>query len=500
MDLQFGDARIQAEQLDLYTTRSPTAPPRAASRPQGNVVFLRGEERLSGEQLEMDLGTGQGTFENAIGYVAAGRVRGGEARSSASTPHTYRIDGGKFTSCAQPNPRWSFSASSATLEVDDKITAKNVRVPREAGAGVLHPVLRLPDRAGPALDGLPLPALRAAPAPAASTSAPASSGRWAAASTRRSTSTTSPSSGYGFGHEFRYALPSPSRGNFRTYVLPASRRTAPGSTTSTGPRCRCCPGKVRANLQVQRIERPDVPGAVPGQPRPAPRGATAASSTSACSARFGPHNVQLLADSRGHLLPRRATRSSSARSATCPLLTVSRLAAEASAARAWCSATTAARRTSSIGDQDGVDKYARYDVYPRLSRPLSLSFLQLTPEVQVRGTRYGASDADPSAGLDRAGRSTRKYFESQRGHAGAQLLARVRHAGQLLLRPLQARDRPRGHLDVPHGAVEEFDVHPEASTATTTSSDTNEVRYALVQRLYAKRPGAAAASWSPTSS
>ena len=50
----------------LHRDRQPdgtTHPPRRGA--PGNVVFMRGEERLSGDKLEMDLDTGKGTFENA---------------------------------------------------------------------------------------------------------------------------------------------------------------------------------------------------------------------------------------------------------------------------------------------------------------------------------------------------------------------------------------------------------------------------------------------------
>jgi hypothetical protein len=43
-----------------------------------------------------------------------------------------------------------------------------------------------------------------------------------------------------------------------------------------------------------------------------------------------------------------------------------------------------------LGNQDRIDTYNRFDLNPRLSRPLSRSFLQLTPQLQARYTRYGA--------------------------------------------------------------------------------------------------------------
>src|SRR6185436_9931534 len=59
VDLQFGDGRIQAEQLDLYTEEKPDGTTTRRVEAAGNVVFLRGDERLAGEKLVMDLGTGK---------------------------------------------------------------------------------------------------------------------------------------------------------------------------------------------------------------------------------------------------------------------------------------------------------------------------------------------------------------------------------------------------------------------------------------------------------
>src|SRR4051812_18342206 len=66
VDLVFGDTRIQTDKLDLF--EMPRADGGTARRlvAEGNVLFLRGEERLSGEKLDMELDTSRGTFENAF--------------------------------------------------------------------------------------------------------------------------------------------------------------------------------------------------------------------------------------------------------------------------------------------------------------------------------------------------------------------------------------------------------------------------------------------------
>src|SRR5436190_19369667 len=123
VDLVFGDTRIQTDSLDLYEMKRPDGNTARRLVAEGNVVFMRGEERLSGEKLDMELDTSRGTFDNAFGYVSPGVMVEGK-RIERLGPSLYRIEDGKFTSCMQPNPRWSFSASSATLQVDDKVKAK----------------------------------------------------------------------------------------------------------------------------------------------------------------------------------------------------------------------------------------------------------------------------------------------------------------------------------------------------------------------------------------
>ena len=138
-----------------------------------------------------------------------------------------------------------------------------------------------------------------------------------------------------------------------------------------------------------------------------------------------------------------------------------------------------------IGNQDGVDRYARFDVYPRLSRPMSVSFLQVKPEVQVRATRYGASG--PTTGSTKI-RSTAATWRPA-GRCGAR-----RSRGSSRTPGGFYSDRFK-HVIGPEvtwtyrSKVEEFDSIPKFDHIDRILG-TNEIHYALVQRLYAKRPGA----------
>ena len=216
VDLRLGAMRIQADKADVYEDPQPDGSVKRRLVAEGNVVFIRGEERLSGDRVEMDE-SGRGFFENAVGFVEPGVFIEGR-RVERVDDDTYRVEGGKFTSCAQPNPRWSFTASSARVEVDDKVVAKN-SVLKVKGIPVFYaPYIYYPIRKDGRSTGFLFPHFGY------------SSYRgfnvgtgffWAMGRSLDQTFYADNYSkvGYGFGHELRYAADSPSRGTFRTYLF-----------------------------------------------------------------------------------------------------------------------------------------------------------------------------------------------------------------------------------------------------------------------------------------
>ena len=248
VDLRLGGMRIQADKADVYEDPQPDGSVKRRLVAEGNVVFIRGEERLSGDRVEMDE-SGRGFFENAVGYVEPGVFVEGR-RVERVDDDTYRVEGGKFTSCSQPNPRWTFSTSSARVEVDDKVVAKN-SIFKVKGVPVFYaPYLYYPIRKDGRSTGFLFPHFGY------------SSYRgftvgtgffWAMGRSLDQTFYADSYSklGFGFGHELRYARESPSRGTFRTYVFDGTQPVGRGAratprrstTTSTGTRCRCCPAR-----------------------------------------------------------------------------------------------------------------------------------------------------------------------------------------------------------------------------------------------------------------
>lgn len=480
VDLQFGDGRIQAEQLDLYTDTKPDGTTSQRVEAAGNVVFLRGQERLSGRSLKMDLTTGKGTFQEAIGYAEPGVFV--EAKSIERVdPHTYRIQGGKFTSCCQPNPRWDFKASSATLHLDQKITAKNVVFRAKSVPAFYLPYFVYPIEQDQRSTGFLFPHFGRSSVRGYNVGG---GFFWAMGRSLDQTFYADDYTkyGFGFGHELRYALPSPSRGNFRTYLL---RRSEGGGWEHdvNWSAVQLLPGRVRANLQVQETSNITFQEQIQDNLDFASR-RTRRSSLSLQRA-FGRQNVLLQGDSTDTFFPD-GDQIVQVTQRHLPLLKVTGSPQKNRATGLVFSYETRAENIENT-DPGGSSKYGRYDANPKLSRPFALSFLQLTPEVQLRETRYSRSEVagegttgDPidrkyvEANLDLRGPNFSKVFDTE----GNFYSDRYKH----VIGP-EITFTKRAGID-----PEDFQVYPKFD-GNDYLVDTSEVRYGLVQRFYAKRPG-----------
>lgn len=483
VDLSFGDSRIQADELDFFTTVHPDGRETHRIEAHNNVVFLRGEERLAGDSLKMDLSTGRGTFENALGYTSPG-VFIEAKRIERLDAETYRIEGGKFTSCAQPTPRWSFSATSATIKVDDRILAKNVLMKVKQVPAFYMPIFMYPIQEDQRSSGILFPRF----------------GKdrfrgynigtgffWAMGRSLDQTFYFDHYTQYGqgYGHEFRYALRSPSNGNFRTYLF---RRTTSGQVgwehDINWAAVQMLPGKVRLAVRAQESSTIQFQEQFQDDLDLASR--RNRFSTVSLQRGFGPTNIQLIANSNDTFL---SSGDEFIRQRQLPSLMIGQ-----SPVKIWKTGLIFSYDTRAdnlvVGDQDRVDQYGRYDVNPRLSRPLSVSFLQITPEVQFRHTRYAVSDLDPEnyGNQDLSGPSVvRNYHE-------ASVEMRGPNFSRVLDTPGNFYSDRYKHVIGPEvtwtyrSAPDTFSVVP-IFDGNDPIPATNEVRYALVQRFYSKRRG-----------
>jgi LPS-assembly protein len=472
VDLNSGDIRIQADTLDFHQTAKEDGTTAQHVVAEGNVVFMRGEERLAGRRLEMDLGKGAGIFEDARGYVSPG-VFVEARRIERVDADTYRIEGGKFTSCAQPTPRWSFSASSARLEVEDKIVATNVLFKVKQVPAFYTPYFMYPIQSDQRSTGFLFPHFGYSQLRGFNVGA---GFFWAMGRSFDQTFYADNYSkfGHGFGHEFRYALGPPSRGNFKTYAF-RPKAGGPLDYDLDWNAQQMLPYKFRGTLHVRQYS--DL--AFQEQIQDSLNLATSRTRRTSfnLSRSFGTVAFQALADSTETFFA-----EDSAVNEHLPTVRLNQ--SPRKIGRSGVVVTWEARgERLGIGDQDRVDRYARYDVYPRVSRPLSLSFLQVNPEVQLRYTRYGASlaeDGITGPSLDR------RYAEASVEMRGPTFSRVFNTPGNFYSDKFKHVIGPEV-IWTYRSRVDDFDLIPKFD-GIDYHLGTNEVRYSLVQRLLAKRP------------
>jgi len=120
VDVRAGLERIRADEIRLNKVTQRL-------EADGNVVLDRLDSRLTGSHLEYDINLGTGSMLNAMGYTR------GELSFTADVaekvgPTKYRLHGASFTSCTQPLPIWQIKATKATVEVDKFAYLWNPRV------------------------------------------------------------------------------------------------------------------------------------------------------------------------------------------------------------------------------------------------------------------------------------------------------------------------------------------------------------------------------------
>lgn len=478
VDLQFGESRVQSDRLEIVTNTKPDGTSERRILAEGNVVFLRGEERLAGDRLDMDLVSGRGTFENALGYVEPGVFV--EARKIERVDdNTFRIHGGKFTSCSQPNPRWSFTASRATLKVDDRVSATNVLFKVKSVPAFYVPYFTYPIQKDQRSTGLLFPHF------GQSTTRGFNIGMgffWAMGRTYDQTFYLDRYSkfGWGFGHEFRYVRKSPSRGTFRSNV---SRRSTGGFEHDFGwSALQMLPWKIKASLEVQESSTIEYQEQFQD-------GLDLASrrhrfSAASLQRGFGTTSVSLLARSADTFF---GSNESFDRRRQLPSLMVAQSPRKVARTGLVYSYRAKAENLA-FGNQDRVNSYGRYDLHPRLSRPFSLPFLQITPEAQVRFTSYGVSDLDTGVDTDLSGPAiSRRYFESSLDVRGP-MFSRVFHTtGNFYSDKFKHVIGPEARWTY-RTRVDDFEAIPYFD-GDDRSLGTNQIQYSLVQRFYAKRTG-----------
>jgi LPS-assembly protein len=280
--------------------------------------------------------------------------------------------------------------------------------------------------------------------------------------------------GYGLGHEFRYMLAPPSKGTFKTYAF-RPKAGGPWDYDLDWSAVQMLPDKFRATLQVRQYS--DLAFQQQIQDSLNLASSRTRRSSLSVSRGFGTIGFQALADSTETFFPE--SRVVNEHLPSVRLNQSPRKFRKSGLVFQW----EARAERLGFGDENRVDRFQRYDMNPHLSRPVSLSFLQMTPEVQLRYTRYGASISDEGLtgpALDR------RYVETSLDLRGPTFSRVFNTPGNFYSDKFKHVIGPEVTWTY-RSPVDDFDLIPKFD-GVDYNLGTNEVRYALVQRLLAKRP------------
>jgi LPS-assembly protein len=117
--LTWGDTRIQGDRMSVRERRYLEI--------EGNALIVWGDTRIYGARMTYDLDTERGVIEDAIGQTLT-EYQFWAKRVEKIGADTVRLESATVTTCTQPVPYWSFAVSSATIHIDHYARMWNVRV------------------------------------------------------------------------------------------------------------------------------------------------------------------------------------------------------------------------------------------------------------------------------------------------------------------------------------------------------------------------------------
>jgi LPS-assembly protein len=497
VEITLGDLHIWADAVDFYQQKkTETTPGSHRVEAQGNVVFMRGEERISGNTLKMDLDTGKGTLTNARGYVQPGVFFEADTVERLAAT-TYRVKGARFTSCFQPNPRWGFTAARATIKIDDHVlaTAVNFKV-LGVPTPIWLPIFYYPIQQDQRATGLLAPQI------GKSNSYGWMLGTgffWAMSRSVDQTVQYEYASDPKFGyqrltHELRYLRQSPSGGGFNSSYYLAKNGTRQYALNWNASQI--LPEKLRATLAVSQtsstlIRQANLEDFIQATNR-------SRFTSFALQRSFGRNSVQVLTDQRDYNFGLGTANESEQRQEHLPSVTVSR-APQKLGRTGILIGYRASGEFLGLGDENSVDHYSRFDFAPQVSRPLSTSFLQLTPRFTAHYNRYGAverPDNIDTPDIDEGGffrdPVDRRFIETSLEMRGPKVFRVFNNPFGLYTDKIKHQIEPEATWQY----RSRVDYGPDSTGAQVPKLDgldflvqTSQFTYGLNQTFTAKRPG-----------
>jgi len=152
-----GNVELEQPGVKLYADEVEFYPKTNRLIATGNVLFWETDHQIAAERADFDAVTQLGTFYNASGFAALGKLADVSQFGTLQPdvqfygktiektgPQTYLISHGGFTTCAQTNPRWEMTSGSIKLRVDHYALLRNMLL-KAKGVPVLYlPALYYP--------------------------------------------------------------------------------------------------------------------------------------------------------------------------------------------------------------------------------------------------------------------------------------------------------------------------------------------------------------------
>ena len=125
VDARYGKYRMQADRVVIYEENDLMVA-------DGSVVFDEGDDqRITGAKGTFNLNTKLGNFEDSTGFTNQtndGTVLYFTADKVERTQEDeIVVTKGKFTSCDEAVPKWSFTADEAVIRINDRVKLKNAK-------------------------------------------------------------------------------------------------------------------------------------------------------------------------------------------------------------------------------------------------------------------------------------------------------------------------------------------------------------------------------------
>lgn len=110
VDIRFKDTRLQADKITIYLLTNDVVA-------EGNVVFGLPGQQVTGQRAEINIETGLGTLWESTGFFTPGIYVTARELEYYQT-NWVRTGEATFTSCDQPTPDWSFKVTKSRLHLE----------------------------------------------------------------------------------------------------------------------------------------------------------------------------------------------------------------------------------------------------------------------------------------------------------------------------------------------------------------------------------------------